>query len=58
MIAKLWDRYAYVILLLIVVYLCGIIYINTLTKASNSEGKVEIDFQQMDEVHYMVDAGK
>lgn len=59
MFAKLWDRYSYVILLLIVIYLCGIMYINTLTKTENSEVEIDKDFQQMEEeAHYLVNAAK
>ncbi|MCU9611965.1 hypothetical protein OEV98_00145 [Caldibacillus lycopersici] len=35
-IQKIWEKYSYVILLLVITLVCGLIYINALTQNANS----------------------
>ncbi|MCM3798926.1 MULTISPECIES: hypothetical protein [Bacillaceae] len=41
LLQKLWKNYSYVILLLLISFICGLIYIHTLSSSSDETEKIE-----------------
>lgn len=52
LLQKLWKNYSYVILLLLISFICGLIYIHILSSSSDETEKIE-DHKDLEQYTYV-----